>query len=202
MGALKPIEGIKKRANTLMLIAMGSSFFIFSLFGILGGTLFSSGVNIAPIMAILGILFVGIPAFIGFYTMKQTEKEMNNVIQSVRRVLKDESNKRSNVSFHIREDVHSIFEYSNDRLRSHYYIECVIETAVIPMGVAVPVEVSVKPPPIPPIVTPNAPYIEVSDVKSSEGKTTKERLQELEDIKSMITTEEYKLKKKEILEAL
>ena len=187
--ALKPIEGIKQRASRLMLIAVCASFFIFALIAILGGSLFKNNGNIFPVFAVLGILFIAIPAFMSFCTWKVTEKEMNSVIQDVQRVLNDESIRRSNISFHWREEVYDNYVYTRDvhdqrRTRTtHYYIECIIATATVPMGVAVPVQANV---------------IDASAI----GKTTKERLQELEDAKTMLTKEEYKQKKSEILATL
>jgi len=185
--ALKPIESIKKRATCLLLIGVGASFFLFALIAILGGTLFNSDVNLFPMFIVLGILFVAIPAFMSFCTMKEAEKEMNNVIRDVQRVLSDEGIRRSNISFHWREEVYNAYEGTrnvhNQRRITHYYIECVIASAAVPMGVAVPIQASV-----------------VDD--SAVGKTTKERLQELEDAKTMLTKEEYKKKKSEILAAL
>ena len=181
---LEPALAIKKRTRRMQLIGLAFAilpsvaFGIFSLFDIF----FDLGI-------VIPIFFI-IPAGLYCYTYKTMMRDISALKDELREVVNEESNKRSDVSFHLKDEVNT-----NARIDKGYvsrtapkinYIECVIESysAAVPMGGDV--------------------WNTIAPVLSefTGTKTTAERLQELDAAKPYMSEDEYNQKKAAILAAL
>ena len=174
------------------------------------GSFFDSS-GFSPVYCIVLIAFVVVPMAFQCSMTMTVMSQTTRIMENLQRVLNTESAKRSDVSFHIRTYQGILTGNHRNSGGSNIttnYIECSVGSTVIPMGggnsnysndaastpvVAMPVFSSTfdnlaSAPPA------TAPY--------SNGRSVAERLQELEGIRSLISTEEYSSKKKAILDGI
>jgi len=193
-GALEPLEPLKRKVLCMYRAGWGIFLSMFVLFGILGASSF--GVVIYPF---IGVLIVGPPIFIMCWVQRIVSPVTNKAMDDVRKILSDESGKRSNVSFHLKEDTHVTYHRGLNKRNTTIvnYIECVVGFAAIPSGAA---ESTFSSPVATPAYVPSTfDALTTTSDAGSTGKTAAERLHELEGIKALITYREYDEKKKAIL---
>lgn len=214
--ALEPFEALKKKVLRMTMLSMGFGFGMFAIAAATIGISFGTGrggFNIFPLFIVLGLLMVFVPAAVGCYTAKMAMEQSNIIKADLQRVVNEESERRYEVSFHLREEVYTTFEYHSGTehrsggyrpvQRSLYYIECVINNTVsaatVPLGAEV-VETSYATP-----VAPSAFDTLAAETGASAGygqKSAVERLQELEAVKGMLSENEYNQKRSAILATL
>lgn len=215
--ALAPITHTRKNATRQMMCGFGISLVIFALNGILGAT--GLAFSIYWLMPIIGIAFVAVPACMSSSAVRTATNSFNEVIEEVRTILSAESSKSPCVSFHLKEDetLH-ISSYSSSRFRIStrlkYYIECYVndgsagvlqqgETVVTNATLVTATAVQATPVSMFDNLANNAEAGTLTgNENNNDSKTSLERLQELEALKSLITEDEYNRKKAEILDSI
>lgn len=204
---LEPLTPMKQKVKRRLILTTVASIGLFAALAIMGATgsvITSSGVS--PVFIGFFIACAVVPMAFQCSTMRTVMSQTTRIMENLQRVLNTESAKRSDVSFHIRTERYYTGNHRNSTGTN--YIECSVGSTVIPMGggnsnysndaastpvVAMPVfsstfENLASAPPA------TAPY--------SNGRSVAERLQELEGIRSLISTEEYSSKKKAILDGI
>lgn len=204
---LEPLTPMKQKVKRGLILTTVASIGLFAALAIMGATgsvITSSGVS--PVYIGFFIACAVVPMAFQCSTMRTVMSQTTRIMENLQRVLNTESAKRSDVSFHIRTERYYTGNHRNSTGTN--YIECSVGSTVIPMGggnsnysndaastpvVAMPVfsstfENLASAPPA------TAPY--------SNGRSVAERLQELEGIRSLISTEEYSSKKKAILDGI
>ena len=204
---LEPLTPMKQKVKRRLILTTVASIGLFAALAIMGATgsvITSSGVS--PVYIGFFIACAVVPMAFQCSTMRTVMSQTTRIMENLQRVLNTESAKRSDVSFHIRTERYYTGNHRNSTGTN--YIECSVGSTVIPMGggnsnysndaastpvVAMPVfsstfENLASAPPA------TAPY--------SNGRSVAERLQELEGIRSLISTEEYSSKKKAILDGI
>lgn len=204
---LEPLTPMKQKVKRGLILTTVASIGLFAALAIMGATgsvITSSGVS--PVYIGFFIACAVVPMAFQCSTMRTVMSQTTRIMENLQRVLNTESAKRSDVSFHIRTERYYTGNHRNSTGTN--YIECSVGSTVIPMGggnsnysndaastpvVAMPVFSSTfdnlaSAPPA------TAPY--------SNGRSVAERLQELEGIRSLISTEEYSSKKKAILDGI
>ena len=204
---LEPLTPMKQKVKRRLILTTVASIGLFAALAIMGATgsvITSSGVS--PVFIGFFIACAVVPMAFQCSTMRTVMSQTTRIMENLKRVLNTESAKRSDVSFHIRTERYYTGNHRNSTGTN--YIECSVGSTVIPMGggnsnysndaastpvVAMPVfsstfENLASAPPA------TAPY--------SNGRSVAERLQELEGIRSLISTEEYSSKKKAILDGI
>lgn len=216
--AFEPLGALKKKIQRMMMLSKGIAFTMFAVVALITGLSVSFGAGssrftIFPLFIVLGLLMVGIPAGIGCYTVRMTTEESNAIKADLQRVVNEESERKYQVSFHLREEVYTTFvHHSGTEHRSGgyrpvqsslYYIECVINSTVsaatVPLGAEV-VESTFATP-----VAPSAFDTLAVEAGVSTGygqKSAVKRLEELEAVKGMMSENEYNQKKSAILATL
>lgn len=214
--ALEPFEALKKKVIRMTILSAGLGFGMFVIAAAIIGISFGTGnvgSRIFPLFIACGILMVGVPAALQCYTVKMAMEQSNIIKADLQRVVNEESERRYQVSFHLREEVYTTFEYHSGTehrrggyrpvQRSLYYIECVINNTVsaatVPLGAEV-VETTFATP-----VAPSAFDTLAAETGVSAGhgqKSAVERLQELEAVKGMLSEKEYNQKRSAILATL
>lgn len=220
--ALEPAQTIRKQLACCTFLSVAASIGIFIAIAVMGATgrIFSigSGGGFNPVYIVLFIAFIVAPTSIQCYIIKKRSEGLSKVYDDLRTVINAESSKRSDISFHLREDT-SVRYYSSSTSNTHrlhtstiYYIECNVRLAGaghssndggnafqhIPT-VASPVVMSSL---FDSISGGGGGNSSATTMAKSGGKSTLERLQELEGIKSLISEEEYNNKRNAILSAL
>lgn len=208
---LEPLTPMKQKVKRRLILTTVASIGLFAALAIMGATgsvITSSGVS--PVFIGFFIACAVVPMAFQCSTMRTVMSQTTRIMENLQRVLNTESAKRSDVSFHIRTERYYTGNHRNSTGSNitTNYIECSVGSTVIPMGggnsnysndaastpvVAMPVfsstfENLASAPPA------TAPY--------SNGRSVAERLQELEGIRSLISTEEYSSKKKAILDGI
>lgn len=212
--ALEPFEALKKKVRRMTMLSIGFSIGMFAIAAATIGISFGTGgFKIFPLFIVLGLLMVFVPAAVGCYTAKMATEQSNIIKADLQRVVNEESERRYEVSFHLREEVYTTFEYHSGTehrsggyrpvQHSLYYIECVINSTVsaatVPLGAEV-VETTFAAP-----VAPSAFDTLAAETGASTGygkKSAVERLQELEAVKGMLSENEYNQKRSAILATL
>ena len=212
--ALEPFEALKKKVLRMTMLSIGFGFGMFAIAAATASISFGRGsFNMFPLFIVLGLLMVFVPAAVGCYTAKMATEQSNIIKADLQRVVNEESERRYEVSFHLREEVYTTFEYHSGTehrsggyrpvQHSLYYIECVINSTVsaatVPLGAEV-VETSYATP-----VAPSAFDTLAAETGASAGygqKSAVERLQELEAVKGMLSENEYNQKRSAILATL
>eukprot|EP00557_Chaetoceros_sp_GSL56_P013016 CAMPEP_0176479432 /NCGR_PEP_ID=MMETSP0200_2-20121128/1739_1 /TAXON_ID=947934 /ORGANISM="Chaetoceros sp., Strain GSL56" /LENGTH=239 /DNA_ID=CAMNT_0017875481 /DNA_START=56 /DNA_END=772 /DNA_ORIENTATION=- len=188
--ALEPTHTIKRRLACYTALSVAASFGIFIMIAILGatGSIVSSYGGFNPLYIILFVSFIVVPVTIQCHTFRQTYRKIGKVYEDLRRVVNEESSKRSDISFHLKEEIHVGYSTTSRVQRTTVnYIECCISLSGGQDGNYNPMNATVASP----VVIPS-----MFDTMSGaggrmSGKSTLERLQELEGIKAILSEEEY-----------
>jgi hypothetical protein len=214
--ALEPIQAIKNTMLRHSVVSVAVSFGLFILIAVMGftGRIVSfSGGGFSPLYIILLVAFIFVPFALQFYRMRGASRDVTKVYDDLRKVVNEESSKRSDVSFHLKEDTHTTYYNASSsrtnrvQTRTISYIECNIS---FPGGGHhllngdghdnVPVSATVASP----VVIPSM-FDTLSGGGGTSmvpGKSAQERLQELEGVKAFISEEEYNKKKEAILASI
>jgi len=146
-----------------------------------------------------------LPGLIMFCRLKSANGDIAKVMEDVQRVLETESAKRSDLSFHMKTEqslvVYNSSSSSSSRVRSqtYYYIEAQVTGATIPMGGNFPINSNI-------VATPVESTFDSLAMNTgsgnTEGKSAAQRLQELENVKHLLSENEYQNKKNSIIASL
>jgi len=134
--------------------------------------------------------------------------ERMRIEREVVSILMAESNKRAEVSFHLRKEYISTGSRKNGTTMVQQYIECsvstgtggdasMLEQGLVPTATAVVASEVVAPP-----TTSIFSNLAGSSAGAGSGPSTAQRLQDLEGIKALMCEEEYNGKKKDILDSI
>ena len=131
---------------------------------------------------VVGVLFAMMSLIVPF-SFRRLWKQCLELEEEVKRVLSNESAKRSNVSFHLRA-VPMLGKV----------IECVVSSVSVGAGsgISFPAKVSAF----------DSLALETGLGNTTANKTIAQRLQELEEVKGMLSEQEYERKKSEIIASL
>lgn len=209
---LAPTNSLRQQALRLLLsllLTMVIVIFIYSLITSIGfsiGFRSSSGIlyvmyNVFWFIGIVIILVVNYRRVLPVFQKLQQNKN------DFEQICKDETKKRPNVLFHVKDELLSIG--SGENRTSIYYIECTVRT----MGLGRHTGSQAPPPPVAPtslfdpkindepeVAVPSIviPFVAAVAVSSGEVDVA-DRLKRLDAINDIITEEEYTQKRKEIL---
>lgn len=214
--AIEPIQAIKTKMlrHSALSVAAGVGFFILIVVMGFTGRIVSFSGGFSPLYIILLVAFIFVPFTLQFYRIRVASRDVTKVYDDLRKVVNEESSKRSDVSFHLKEDTHTTYYNASSSSRTNRvqtrtisYIECNIS---FPGGGHhllngdghdnVPVSATVASP----VVIPSM-FDTLSGGGGTSmvpGKSAQERLQELEGVKAFITEEEYNKKKEAILASI
>ena len=199
--AVEPIGAMTKSMMKNVGILMAASFVGFGITAAIFTMTGDKGFIYGP------VFFVTCVMTLPFYFFAQQARKMQaegmKIEGEVVSILTAETNKRAEVSFHLRKDPYSTGSGENRTSRVHSYIECSVGTgtggdaSMMEQGL-VPTATAVVAPPTTSIFS----SLAGSSAGAGSGPSTAQRLQDLEGIKALISAEEYNAKKKEILDSI
>lgn len=212
---LKPMEALKKKIRR---IQIGLSVFaVCVMVSLVINTVISfqyeenREYRIVPAFVVAGFLIIVVPVLVALPAGKKITAESDLIKEDLQRIINEQSARRPDVSFHLREDLETTFAYegtgSRNRIDNYtitqkalMYIECVIDntlTATVPMGGEVEATI------VTPVVTAfDTLAAEVGMNGRKEHISAAERLKELEATKDILSEEEYNQKKSAILASI
>jgi hypothetical protein len=210
--ALEPTQNIKRQLACYTGLSVAASIGIFIAIAVMGATgrifsLYGGGFN--PLYILLFVSFIVVPLTIPCHTIRATSQKISKVYDDLRNVVNEESSKRSDISFHLKEEImHMGYSSSSNRVntRTMNYIECCISSSSSGGhrmngegdGNYFPVSATV----MPSMLDTMSGGGSGGAGRMSAGKSTLARLQELEGIKALLTEEEYNQKKNAILASI
>lgn len=155
------------------------------------------------------VVFVTCGMILPFYFFAQQARKVRaegmKIEAEVVSILTAETNKRVEVSFHLRKDPYSTGSGENRTSRVHSYIECSVGTGTGTEGGASMMEQGLVPTAtevVAPATTSIFSSLAGSSAGAGSGPSAAQRLQDLEGIKALISAEEYNAKKKDILDSV
>ncbi len=156
--------------------------------------------KIHMILPPLFIVFMIVPTVLSFRRFKLVAVQLSKIMADLEAVCQAESDKRSDVSFHVRAES---YQTSSKRSSTINYIECSVGNAGTGGLSAMEAGLggAINPPVATPVVGGSSMFESLSGNVSTQQNAA-QRLADLEGIKALITEEEYDTKRKEILDSL
>jgi len=208
--ALEPLTALKEKIHRRNVFSIWWIVVILLITAISAGISYLTGKigDIYPLFIVEGVLLVLVPGAIQCYTDSMAVIERVTIKEDLQRVIDEHERdeKRSDITFHLRDEVYTTFEYIDGEYgrgyipvnKSLHYILCVIDNVLpastIPMGAEVEAVAT-------PVVTSTFDTLALEEGKNTENrqKSMLDRLKELETVKGMLSEEEYNHKKSAIL---